>query len=100
MSIIEKAANKLGVVPEAPQKQSASAESMIESALNKQRTTAPEPLIAAPVEAVASTRHAPERLGNSQFQSINLARLHRMGVVSPDAEKARSPKSFALSNGH
>lgn len=96
MSIIEKAANKLGVVPEVPQSHPASAESMIESALNKQRTTAPEPLIAAPVEAVVTTRHPPERLGNSQFQSINLARLHRMGVVSPDAEKSQIAEEFRI----
>ncbi len=96
MSIIEKAANKLGVVPEAPQNPSASAESMIENALNKQRATAPEPLVATPVETVVTTRHAPERVGNSQFQSINLARLHRMGVVSPDAEKSQIAEEFRI----
>ncbi len=96
MSIIEKAASKLGVVTEAPQSPSAPTESMIESALNKQRNTSSEPLIVAPVEAVATTRHTPERLGNSQLQSINLARLHRMGVVSPDAEKSQIAEEFRI----
>jgi len=34
--------------------------------------------------------------GNSQVQSINLARLHRMGVVSPDAEKSQIAEEFRI----
>jgi receptor protein-tyrosine kinase len=34
--------------------------------------------------------------GNSQVQSINLARLHRMGVVSPDAEKSKIAEEFRI----
>ncbi|MHB8916025.1 MAG: XrtA-associated tyrosine autokinase [Thiobacillus sp.] len=104
MSIIEKAANKLGVVPDAPssplQPVPHASESMIEAALNKQRTV-PEGLVPAPVESLPSaipsaTASGATALGNSQFQSINLARLHRMGVVAPDAEKSQIAEEFRI----
>jgi len=99
MSIIEKAANKLGVVPDAaspPQPVSPASESMIEGALNKQRNQAPENLVAAPLEAIQPPPQNPVAVGNSQFQSINLARLHRMGVVAPDAEKSQIAEEFRI----
>lgn len=34
--------------------------------------------------------------GGSQVQSINLARLHRMGVVAPDAEKSQIAEEFRI----
>ncbi|MFP5411126.1 MAG: protein tyrosine kinase, partial [Gammaproteobacteria bacterium] len=90
MSLIEKAAGKLGgganKAPvqgnDAPQAPDAS---LIEGALNKQRSHRSAPFVATPVEPVFKD---PETLamdgGGSQVQSINLARLHRMGVVAPD----------------
>ena len=100
MSIIEKAANKLGVVPGAassPQPVSPASESMIEGALNKQRNQAPEHLVVAPpLEAIKSPPPNTTTVGTSQFQSINLARLHRMGVVAPDAEKSQIAEEFRI----
>ena len=103
MSIIEKAANKLGAPSEQDtlqavqaQAASASSDSLIESALNKQRAMTPENLVAAPVDTIAPpNQHSPEA-GTSQFQSINLARLHRMGVVAPDAEKSQIAEEFRI----
>ena len=100
MSIIEKAANKLGVVAEQGQVAArpvpAAAESMIEGALNKQRSMTTETVVAAPSEPVWVADETAVTDGNSQFQSINLARLHRMGVVSPDAEKSQIAEEFRI----
>lgn len=99
MSIIEKAANKLGVVAEQGQVARpvpAAAESMIEGALNKQRSMTTETVVAAPSEPVWVADETAVTDGNSQFQSINLARLHRMGVVSPDAEKSQIAEEFRI----
>ena len=98
MSIIEKAANKLGVVPDQGQVQSSPgvSESMIEGALNKQRSMAPESLVAAQTEPVPASVQSTSEAGTSQFQSINLARLHRMGVVAPDAEKSQIAEEFRI----
>ena len=98
MSIIEKAANKLGVVADAQNAPPVVAsESRIEAAVNKQRKMATENLVAVPVEPVLTTPPQPaQESGNSQFQSINLARLHRMGVVSPDAEKSQIAEEFRI----
>ena len=103
MSIIEKAANKLGVVPDQEpiqavpaQTASAVSESMIEGALNKQRSIAPENLVAAKTEPVSPAPQSTNGAGISQFQSINLARLHRMGVVAPDAEKSQIAEEFRI----
>lgn len=101
MSIIEKAANKLGVVADVQNDPHAAAapasESRIEAALNKQRRMATENLVAMPVEPVLTPASQPvHERGNSQFQSINLARLHRMGVVSPDAEKSQIAEEFRI----
>jgi len=103
MSIIEKAANKLGSVPEqdvihpiSAQAAPAVSESMIEGALNKQRSMAPENLVAAQTEPVHVSAQTTTEAGSSQFQSINLARLHRMGVVAPDAEKSQIAEEFRI----
>jgi len=97
MSIIEKAANKLGVGVEPNQvNPELSRDSVIENALNKQRNVAAETLVAVSAEPVVTSPRTPERGGSSQFQSINLARLHRMGVVSPDAEKSQIAEEFRI----
>ncbi len=67
-------------------------ESLIEDALNRQRAAA----AVAPVEPVWTAPDAPAAEGNSQVQSINLARLHRMGVVAPDAEKSQIAEEFRI----
>lgn len=102
MSIIEKAAGKIGTgaprpaAPAGEQVKSHDA-SMIEGALAKQRDKQQTPFVATPVEPVFS---APDfeatAEGNSQVQSINLARLHRMGVVAPDAEKSQIAEEFRI----
>ena len=99
MSIIEKAANKLGVVSDAlsaAPPASSPAESPIEGALNKQRSVLADTLVALPMEPVVTPSQPPSGTGNSQFQSINLARLHRMGVVAPDAEKSQIAEEFRI----
>ncbi len=98
MSIIEKAANKLGVVSDAQKigPVPLSSDSLIEGALSKQRSAAPETLVAIPMEPVRDPTQPIPRMGNSQFQSINLARLHRMGVVAPDAEKSQIAEEFRI----
>lgn len=99
MSIIEKAANKLGVVSDAlsaAPPASSPAESLIEGALNKQRSVLADTLVALPMEPVVTPSQPPSGTGNSQFQSINLARLHRMGVVAPDAEKSQIAEEFRI----
>ncbi|MDP1532230.1 MAG: hypothetical protein Q8L92_01490, partial [Rubrivivax sp.] len=91
MSIIEKAAGKIGsgspASPGAPRDDHGGRDdaSLIENALNKQRNAGhAAPFVATPVEPMFSAQEAESVLeGNSQIQSINLARLHRMGVVSP-----------------
>jgi len=98
MSIIEKAANKLGVAAVAPHENlpaHGASESLIEGALSKQRNAA-ETLVAVPMEPVLAVSQPTASLGNSQFQSINLARLHRMGVVAPDAEKSQIAEEFRI----
>ena len=104
MSIIEKAAGKIGTgAPRPPTGGTGQPQqdaSMIESALAKQREKAAAPLVATPVEPVREVRLEDETRsrdeGSSQFQSINLARLHRMGVVAPDAEKSQIAEEFRI----
>jgi receptor protein-tyrosine kinase len=102
MSIIEKAAGKIGAGASRPPAQGGHSDpghdaSLIENALNKQRSNHAAPFVATPVEPVFSTPDADSVLeGNSQVQSINLARLHRMGVVSPDAEKSQIAEEFRI----
>jgi len=99
MSIIEKAANKLGVGPDGPvpvETANAPTESLIESALHKQRSVPSQNLAAAPVAPAIVPPPATSSTGSSQFQSINLARLHRMGVVAPDAEKSQIAEEFRI----
>jgi len=101
MSIIEKAAGKIGAGSLEPASRDAGSlagqDSLIESALNKQRSSHATPFVATPVEPIFSAPDGdavPE--GNSQVQSINLARLHRMGVVAPDAEKSQIAEEFRI----
>ncbi|KAB2320134.1 tyrosine-protein kinase family protein [Betaproteobacteria bacterium SCN1] len=104
MSIIEKAAGKIGTgAPRPPAGGTGQPQqdaSMIENALAKQREKAAAPLVATPVEPVREVRLEDETRsrdeGSSQFQSINLARLHRMGVVAPDAEKSQIAEEFRI----
>jgi len=102
MSIIEKAAGKIGTgAPRPPSpggnSDSGHAASLDESALSKQRNSHAAPFVATPVEPIFSTPDADTMLeGNSQVQSINLARLHRMGVVAPDAEKSQVAEEFRI----
>lgn len=103
MSIIEKAAGKIGTgAPRPPSGETGRPQeaSMIESALAKQREKAAAPLVATPVEPVRDVRledeARPREEGSSQVQSINLARLHRMGVVAPDAEKSQIAEEFRI----
>lgn len=99
MSIIEKAANKLGVVSDVPapvETANAPTESLIESALHKQRSAPAQGMAAAPVAPAIAPSPVTSSTGNSQFQSINLARLHRMGVVAPDAEKSQIAEEFRI----
>ncbi len=102
MSIIEKAAGKIGTGAPRPPGQGGGNDperdaSLIENALNKQRESRQStPFVATPVEPVFSSPDEEVLEGNSQVQSINLARLHRMGVVSPDAEKSQIAEEFRI----
>lgn len=79
MSIIEKAAGKLGIGQQNPS---------IPPQPSSPPPRQPEPQPAKPVR--------PDSDQTSQFQSINLARLHRMGGVSPDAEKSQIAEEFRI----
>jgi receptor protein-tyrosine kinase len=102
MSIIEKAAGKLGggaprpAVPVEAGNGPPRGAGLIEHALDKQRSTASAGFVATPIEPVFSSPDADKTEGGSQLQSINLARLHRMGVVSPDAEKSQIAEEFRI----
>ena len=101
MSIIEKAAGKIGSGVPRTLTQSSDTDpvketSLIEDALRKQRSTQSTPFVATPVEPVFSEPDTEVMEGNSQVQTINLARLHRMGVVSPDAEKSQIAEEFRI----
>jgi protein-tyrosine kinase len=104
MSIIEKAAGKIGAAAAATQPQQAPVDkpqqrgdSMIEEALAKQRSSShADSFVATPVEPIFNVPDAPAMDGGSQVQSINLARLHRMGVVAPDAEKSQIAEEFRI----
>ena len=94
MSIIEKAAGKIGTGSSSPASPGGDSNpghdaSMIENALNKQRSSHSAPFVATPVEPMFNDPDTLAMEGGSQVQSINLARLHRMGVVAPDAEKSQ-----------
>jgi receptor protein-tyrosine kinase len=101
MSIIERAAGKIGAGTPKPGLASGHADtvrdaSLIESALSKQSGVHASPFVATTVEPMFSDPDASVLEGNSQVQSINLARLHRMGVVSPDAEKSKIAEEFRI----
>jgi len=101
MSIIEKAAGRIGAGAPRPAPAGGNPDhpeggSLIESALNKQRSSHSTPFVATPVEPIFNVPDAPALEGNSQVQSINLARLHRMGVVAPDAEKSQIAEEFRI----
>lgn len=76
MSIIEKAAGKLGIGHGTP-------------------PVTPSAPVSQPA-AQPTARVQVEPGETSQFQSINLARLHRMGGVSPDAEKSQIAEEFRI----
>ncbi|MDP1643983.1 MAG: XrtA-associated tyrosine autokinase [Thiobacillus sp.] len=102
MSIIEKAAGKIGAGAPRPAPQGGNSDSshdasLIENALNRQRSGHAAPFVATPVEPMFNAPGADDVLeGNSQVQSINLARLRRMGVVAPDAEKSQVAEEFRI----
>jgi receptor protein-tyrosine kinase len=100
MSIIEKAAGKIGAGAPRPVSlggDSGHDASLIENAHNRQRSGHAAPFVATPVEPMFNPPGADDvSEGNSQVQSINLARLHRMGVVSPDAEKSQVAEEFRI----
>lgn len=102
MSIIEKAAGKIGAGASRPASDGGNGDSgrdasLIENALNKQRSGHAAPFVATPVEPMFNASDTDAVVeGNSQVQSINLARLHRMGVVSPDAEKSQIAEEFRI----
>ncbi len=102
MSIIEKAAGKIGAGASRPAPQDGNSDSghdagPIENALNQRRSDHASPFVATPVEPMFNATGADDvQEGNSQVQSINLARLHRMGVVSPDAEKSQIAEEFRI----
>ena len=101
MSIIEKAAGKIGTgsprtAPQSANVASAQDAGLIEHALNKQRNSQATPFVATHVEPIFSEPDAEVLEGNSRVQTINLARLHRMGVVSPDAEKSQIAEEFRI----
>ncbi|TCV88157.1 XrtA-associated tyrosine autokinase [Sulfurirhabdus autotrophica] len=95
MSIIENAINKLqpgkaqGVKPvaesTAPQKETSSLiERAIESAM--QPKVAPPEVPVEPIQEPAKSRH----------ENINLAKLKKMGVITPDAERSKIAEEFRL----
>ncbi len=101
MSIIEKAAGKIGTGAPHPTPQVGPGDpghdaSLIENALNKQRGGHAVPFVATPVEPIFSAPDTLAMEGGSQVQPINLARLHRMGVVAPDAEKSQIAEEFRI----
>jgi receptor protein-tyrosine kinase len=102
MSIIEKAAGKLGAgTPQPAPPAEVGIErprdgSLIEHALDKQRSSPAPAFVATPVEPMFNAPDTQQMEGGSQVQSINLARLHRMGVVSPDAEKSQIAEEFRI----
>ncbi|MFP5410408.1 MAG: XrtA-associated tyrosine autokinase [Gammaproteobacteria bacterium] len=101
MSLIEKAAGKLGAGGNPPPAQGGSHApapdaSLIEGAVNKQRSPRAESFVATPVEPMLRDPETLAMDGGSQMQSINLARLHRMGVVAPDAEKSQIAEEFRI----
>lgn len=109
MSIIEKAAKKLGVGTPSPaaespkQPENKSTASLIENALAKQRErfpgstpkTTPVATVVS-VEAMAGFPEVDAAEGARLVQPINRARLHRMGVISPDAEKTQIAEEFRI----
>jgi receptor protein-tyrosine kinase len=103
MSIIEKAAKKLGDSHPAGTQQTARVEpspirdeSLIEGALAKQRESIPHPAPSSEIRSEPSVRFEDEAEGTSQIQSINLSRMHRMGMITPDAEKSQIAEEFRI----
>jgi receptor protein-tyrosine kinase len=103
MSIIEKAAKKLvnssaPVPPEGARPEAATAreESLIESALARQKQSGRQPEPAPSSRPEPSLHFEDEPEGTSRMQSINLARLHRMGMITPDAEKSQVAEEFRI----
>ena len=104
MSIIEKAAKKLEnsalqaasqqstkVEPKSPRD-----ESLIESALARQKEVAPQPVHSPELRPEPTLNFQEEPEGTSQIQSINLSRMHRMGMITPDAERSQIAEEFRI----
>lgn len=103
MSIIEKAAKKLGdTQPVAAQQtvrvdpEPVREESLIEGALAKQRGDTLQSAISSEMRSEPSVQFEDEPEGTSQIQSINLARMHRMGMITPDAERSQIAEEFRI----
>lgn len=104
MSIIEKAAKKLGTPDNTMARRHAikadqsteHEESTIEAAVAKQKESDAHstPLTEKRAEPALHFNDEPE--GTSQVQSINLARMHRMGMITPDAEKSQIAEEFRI----
>jgi protein-tyrosine kinase len=104
MSIIEKAAKKMGDSQQVPPRPGRSEpdpareeKSLIEGAVARQRESAPHSAPAAEnrAEPAVNLENEAEE-GTSKVQSINLARLHRMGMITPDAEKRQIAEEFRI----
>ena len=93
MSIIEKAVGKVmgtpRLAPEGP-----AAESLPADFTESPRAAHTTNFVASPAAPAASQPVPGET--TRQVQSINLARLHRMGVVAPDAEKSQIAEEFRI----
>jgi receptor protein-tyrosine kinase len=97
MSIIEKAVGKVMGAPRlAPEGLSDEAVLQGEDFVDASRTPHATAFVAASAAPVAHERPAGSGETTRQVQSINLARLHRMGVVAPDAEKSQVAEEFRI----
>lgn len=94
MSIIEKAAKKLGnasspIPPQRTLESEVAAEK--EQALIESASATPGESRREPV-----TQFEDDLDTTSQVQSINLARMHRMGMITPDAERSQIAEEFRI----
>jgi receptor protein-tyrosine kinase len=96
MSIIEKAVGKVmgapRLAPEGPSDEVAPGETFVDAPRNPHAAA----FVADAAAPVAQERPAASGETTRQVQSINLARLHRMGVVAPDAEKSQVAEEFRI----
>lgn len=99
MSLIEKAAGKLGKTGTPPTADTSvqstpvdDSASLVERAVS--RDAQPTPAAAAPARPVESVPAA--KGGSSQLVELNLARLKHMGIVTPNAERSQTAEEFRL----